>query len=176
MSQTITITIDKRPVTLTAKDVGELVLIARDIGRDESQFFNHSMSDYEKDWRKRLTNWLDNHGPDVVDQVSETIEIDERLPHCFMWIVKLVTGQLTHTGEQRECMRHCCGFASQAITDDQWHRETEAALKAVCDDPDRLMGNDRALIRKLALKLCECYRFGPINHRPEPAEGKDAQT
>ena len=68
MSQTITITIDKRPATLTSKDVGDLVRIARSIDRDATiaSGYNPSIS-FLRLTRKhleKLGKWLDTHGPE----------------------------------------------------------------------------------------------------------------
>lgn len=86
----------------------------------------------------------------------------ELTAHCLVWVTELVTGQLTHTGDQRECMRHCCGFTVGFLYSDQpWFVETEEKLKAVCDEPARRMGCDPSLIRALTATLWKCFRDRP---------------
>jgi hypothetical protein len=64
----ITIKIDKRPMTLMRRDVGNLVRIARAIDRNDTLMGYHGLAklaqrDQEKT-KKRMAKWLDTHGPD----------------------------------------------------------------------------------------------------------------
>lgn len=93
---------------------------------------------------------------------------EDCLAHLFCWLSELVTGHLTRHGDRRECMRHCCGFASQCVAeDDPWVLETERQLKAICDEPHRNMGVDYSLIHALAEKLWERWQ---CRHPSDPPQ------
>ena len=68
MSQTITITIDGRPCTLTRRDIQTLIGISRDIDRESSvekiRKFGPVSIQEQRRTLARLGKWLDTHGPE----------------------------------------------------------------------------------------------------------------